>query len=510
MFRCFQQVPHRIGTIVLQPFATSISIGKSTSHIRHLSSFPSNGFITLSPSSNKCFVDLKRSISNTTPHGMVSGDYYKILGVDRKSSQRDIKKAYYNMAKKYHPDVKPNDKNASKKFQEISEAYEVLSDDNRRQQYDMFGRTSQQQQQQQQQRQSSHASQWQRQNQSTNESWQYHSQVDPEELFKTIFGDAFRNNRSQRSSNQNPFADFFNSNEYEESYDAHSPTSQISMTLSFEEACRGLTKDVTVQVVDTCPKCNGNKCAPGYAPQTCRTCNGSGMESLQQGPFFMRTTCRTCQGRGEIIPRKCSECFGKGKAVQSRKISVAIPAGVANGQTLRVAVPSSNGLQNQEIFITFKVKPSKYFRREKDDLHSDVQITIGQALLGGTVRFRGLYGQSELKIPALTKSHSKFRLTGKGIKSVYSSSYGDHYLHVEIKVPNKLSEEQKKLSLMLAATETDVNGQVNGLDEHNDEYVRQMDREKAFEEEEKQYDFSSASSNHNNLTLFQKIKKFFS
>jgi len=339
---------------------------------------------------------------------LTNKDYYKILGVPRSASAKDIKKAYYQLAQKYHPDKNQSgDKN---KFQEVSEAYEVLGDDAKRKQYDTFGSTS------------DASSSGPGQAGFRQGGFQYQSQVDPEELFRTIFGDMFgKGGKSYESM-------FDGSMGGEEEY-AEPTIAQKVLELTFEEACRGVNKDMNMRVLDTCPTCKGSRCAPGHKPTKCKQCNGTGMESIQTGPFFMRTTCRACYGRREVITKKCIECAGKGTTYQNRRVSVPVPAGVEDGQTMRM------NLGKQELYITFKVAPSKLFRRDKEDVHSDVAISLSQAVLGGTIRVKGIYDDHNLNVPSGTQSHQRFRLSGKGIKRIHTSGYGDHYVHIKIKIP---------------------------------------------------------------------------
>ena len=181
------------------------------------------------------------------------------------------------------------------------------------------------------------------------------------------------------------------------------------------------------------------------------------MESVQTGPFFMRTTCRACYGRREVISKKCAECNGKGTTFQNKRTNIPVPAGVEDGQTMRVSIG------RQEVYITFKVKPSDVFRRDKEDVHSDVPISISQAILGGTIKIKGIYEDHNLRIPSGTQSHQRFRLSNKGIKRVHSSGYGDHYVYIKIKIPTSLTREQKALIKTYAETDKDVNGTVEGL-----------------------------------------------
>lgn len=228
-----------------------------------------------------------------------ASDYYNVLGVDKKATAKDIKKAYYQLAKKYHPDTNKDDPNAGKKFQEVSEAYEVLSDDTKRREYDMYGQTSEQMGR------AGGGGGGPRGPEGFSQSWQYQSTMNPEELFRKIFGDqAFRGQ----------FDDFA------ESTFGFGGAQEIQMALTFSQAARGVNKDIDVNVVDTCPKCRGSRCEPGTKPGRCQYCNGSGMETISTGPFVMRSTCRYCQGTRQYIKFPCLECEGKGQTVSLKYI----------------------------------------------------------------------------------------------------------------------------------------------------------------------------------------------
>lgn len=268
---------------------------------------------------------------HTSSSLLAAKDYYQILGVPKNSSTKEIKKSYYELAKKYHPDTNKNDPDKSKKFQEVSEAYEVLSDDQKRKEYDTYGQTTEQMS-----RNGGGGGGGGRGPQGFSQNWQFRSTVDPEELFRKIFGDA--NFRQQQSG----FDDF------SESQFGFGGAQEVVMNLTFSQAARGVNKDVNLNVVDTCPKCVGSRCEPGTKAGQCQYCNGTGMETISTGPFVMRSTCRYCQGTRQYIKYPCTECDGKGQTVQRKKITVPVPAGVENGQTVRMAVG------NKEVFITFK------------------------------------------------------------------------------------------------------------------------------------------------------------
>lgn len=367
---------------------------------------------------------------------LLKRDYYDVLGVPRNASQKDIKKAYYQQAKKYHPDTNKGDPEAAKKFQEVSEAYEVLSDDGKRQQYDNWGSAS-----------GFPGGSSGGAAGGPQGSWGpegFHSTIDPEELFRKIFGDL---------GGRTGFSDF----DFSESQFGFGGAQEVILNLTFQQAARGVNKDVTVNVVDTCRRCQGSRNEPGTKLVRCPYCNGSGMETISTGPFVMRSTCRHCHGTRMHIQVPCQECHAKGTTVQRKTVTVPVPAGVEDGQTVRMQVGK------KELFVTFKVARSDYFRRDGADIHTDAGITLSQAVLGGTVRVQGLYDDIMLKIPTGTSSHTKIRLANKGVKRLNSSGYGDHYVHVKIRIPQRLNDKQKALIQAYAELETDTPGTIDGL-----------------------------------------------
>nr|XP_057901993.1 dnaJ homolog subfamily A member 3, mitochondrial-like [Doryrhamphus excisus] len=348
-------------------------------------------------------------------------DFYEVLGLTRTASQKEIKKAYYQLAKKYHPDTNPDDPEAKEKFAKLAEAYDVLSDELKRKQYDTYGsagfdpsRTNQQQQY--------------RAGSAT---------LDPEELFRKIFGDFTSGFRDVNSMfEQRP---------------------EFMMELTFAEAAKGVNKQLSVNMEDDCPRCDGKGNEPGTKVSHCHYCNGTGTESLHTGPFMMRSTCRRCSGKGTIVITPCVLCRGSGQAKKRQTVTVPVPAGVDNGQTVRMSVGK------KEILITFRVQRSPVFRRNGTDIHSDVMISVTQAILGGTATTQGLYETISILVPAGCQAGQVIRLQGKGIRRMNSYSYGDHYAHIKIRVPKKLTRKQHTLMLSYAEEETDVPGTVNGV-----------------------------------------------
>lgn len=307
-------------------------------------------------------------------------------------------------------------------FSKIGSTFQVLSDETKRKEYDTYGQTSEEMG---------------RQGgggfrpgtgygpQGFSQNWQYRSTIDPEELFKKIFGDA--------GFKAGGFDDF------SESQYGFGGAQELVMNLTFAQAARGLSKDIDVNVVDTCMKCGGSRCEPGTKPGKCQYCNGTGMETISTGPFVMRSTCRYCQGTRLYIKFPCQECDGKGSTVQRKRVTVPVPAGIEDGQTVRMNVG------NKEIFITFKVEKSRYFKRDGADVHTDAEISLSQAVLGGTIRIQGVYEDQTIQIMPGTSSHHTLTLKGKGLKRVNTTGNGDHYVHIRIAIPKKLTEQQKAL-----------------------------------------------------------------
>ncbi|XP_062294712.1 dnaJ heat shock protein family (Hsp40) member A3a isoform X1 [Scomber scombrus] len=352
-------------------------------------------------------------------------DLYQILGVPRTATQKEIKKAYYQMAKKYHPDTNKDDPQAKEKFAQLAEAYEVLSDEGKRKQYDTYGSTG-----------GFDAGQ-------AGGGQQYWtgqaSNMDPEELFRKIFGE-FSGGRG--------FGDFNAIFDQPQEY---------IMELTFTQAAKGVNKEISLNIDAACQRCDGKGHEPGTKVQHCHSCNGSGMETVNTGPFVMRSTCRRCGGKGTVISNPCHSCRGTGQTKQRKTVMVPVPAGVEEGQTVRMPVGK------KEIFITFRVQKSPVFRRDGADIHSDLYISVAQAILGGTAKTQGLYETLNLAISAGIQTDQRIHLAGKGIARVSGYGFGDHYVHVKIKVPKTLTDRQKSLLMSYAEDETDVEGTVNGV-----------------------------------------------
>ncbi|EDW56997.1 GM16041 [Drosophila sechellia] len=384
-----------------------------------------------------------------TTRDLLAKDYYATLGVAKNANGKDIKKAYYQLAKKYHPDTNKEDPDAGRKFQEVSEAYEVLSDEQKRRR--RIPRAEE--------------------------------PVASAPRVSRRAGSSARASTPRSSSARSSGEGNFRTNSFDDFADSKfgfGQAQEMVMDLTFAQAARGVNKDVNVNVVDQCPKCAGTKCEPGTKPGRCQYCNGTGFETVSTGPFVMRSTCRYCQGTRQHIKYPCSECEGKGRTVQRRKVTVPVPAGIENGQTVRMQVGS------KELFVTFRVERSDYFRREGADVHTDAAISLAQAVLGGTVRVQGVYEDQWINVEPGTSSHHKIMLRGKGLKRVNAHGHGDHYVHVKITVPSAKKLDKKRLALIeaYAELEEDTPGQIHGIANRKDgtqERVRSQEQEQLLE-----------------------------
>ncbi len=352
-------------------------------------------------------------------------DYYEVLGVSKSATDAEIKSAFRKLAKKYHPDVS-KEPDAAEKFKEAQEAYAVLSDADKRRQYDQFGHAAFSQ---------------------GGASGGYDfSGFDFSDIFGDLFGGGFGfSGFGGRSSSQNRAR--------------KGDDRLIRMNLTFEEAAFGTHKTLNLNVSTKCDQCSGKG---GSGEKTCSTCGGSGTMTKEQntlfGTFMTRTTCSTCGGKGKTYESKCSKCKGTGTISENKDIDVKIPAGVDTGNRLRLAgkgEAGQNGGPNGDIYIEFTVKDHPLYERENSDIYLTLPITITDAVLGNKVDVPTLYGTVKLTIPSGSKSGDKHRLKGKGLEEPNSGRKGDMYVILDIQVPSKLSKEQKKLFESLKATNLD-------------------------------------------------------
>lgn len=357
-------------------------------------------------------------------------DYYEVLGLVKGASEDEIKKAYRKMAREYHPDLHPDDPNCAEKFKEVNEAYEVLSDPSKKQKYDQFG----------------------------------HAGVDPSyggggfgggfeggfnpfgdmgDIFENIFGGSFGTGRASANANAPRRGQDINT----------------TATISFMEACTGKKIDVKINKLEQCPECKGSGEKGGSTPQICRDCNGTGTVKVAQrtpfGTISTQKTCTKCGGKGKTHTNPCTRCNGQGRVRTSRQITVDIPAGIDNGQTLRVGGQGDAGLNSGpagNLNVTITVKPHDVFKRDEFDIHCDIPITYAQAVLGDEITVPTIDGDVKYSVPEGTQSGTVFRLRGKGIRKLQRNDRGDQYVKVFVEIPKNLDKNQKDMLKAFEAT----------------------------------------------------------
>ena len=352
-------------------------------------------------------------------------DYYEVLGVGRDADEATLKKAYRQIAKKYHPDMNPGDAEAEKKFKEASEAYAVLSDPDKRRQYDQFG----------------HAAFEGGAGGAGGFGGFDFSGADFSDIFGDIFGDLFGGGRRGRA-NQGPMKGM---------------NIRKSVRLTFEEAVFGCEKELDVVLKDPCPKCHGTGAKPGTSPETCPKCNGTGQVVYTQQSMFGMVrnvqTCPDCGGTGKIIREKCGDCRGTGYTSSRKKIQVSVPAGIDDGQSIRIrekGEPGTNGGPRGDLLVEVRVARHPIFQRQDMNIFSTAPITYAQAALGGTIRISTVDGDVEYEVKPGTQTDTKIRLKGKGVPSLRNRSVrGDHYVTLVVQVPTKLNEEAKEAREMV-------------------------------------------------------------
>ncbi|KAM1158106.1 hypothetical protein FF1_028639 [Malus domestica] len=340
-----------------------------------------------------------RSIHGTA--SMSVRDYYETLGVSKNASSSEIKKAYYGLAKKLHPDTNKNDPDTEKKFQEVQKAYEVLKDEEKRQEYDQMGHDA------------------------------YENQ-----------GNGFPNDF------RNPFKDIFDENIFNIFRQNGGQDIKVTLELSFMEAVQGCAKTVSFQAAVPCDACGGSGVPPGTRPESCKRCKGSGMTFMQTGPFRMQTTCSQCGGTGKTFPRLCNSCNGRRVKSGMKSVKLDIMPGVDDNETIRVFSSGGadpDGMQPGDLFVTIKVREDPVFRREGADIHVDAVLSITQAILGGTIQVPTLTGDVVLKVRAGTQPGQKVVLKKKGIKTRNSYTFGDQYVHFNVSIPTSLTQRQREL-----------------------------------------------------------------
>ena len=344
---------------------------------------------------------------------MAKRDFYEILGVNRDASDEEIKKAYRKLAMKYHPDRNPDNPKSEEQFKEAKEAYEILSDGQKRTAYDQYG----------------------------------HAGVDPQagmggagaggfaDAFSDIFGDIFGGGRAGGGGGGR-------SNVY------RGADLRYNLEVSLEEAARGSETRIRIPTMEECEPCNGSGAKKGTEPKTCPTCNGHGQVRMQQGFFSIQQTCPKCHGTGRYIPTPCPSCHGAGRIKTHKTLSVKIPSGIDEGDRIRLSgegEPGVNGGPAGDLYVQIHLKPHAMFQRDHDDLHCEMPISFTTAALGGEIEIPTLDGGARLKIPPETQSGKAFRLRGKGIKGIRSIGHGDLLCHVVVETPINLTDRQKEL-----------------------------------------------------------------
>lgn len=341
---------------------------------------------------------------------MSEKDYYKILGVERSATDEEIKKAYRKLAHELHPDKHSGDKDKEEQFKVVNEAYEVLKDPEKRAQYDNYGYVG-----------------------SGGPGFRDAGfNTDFNDLFSEVFGDFFGGGGGRR---RRPAPE-------------RGADLRYDLEISFEEAAFGTEKTVTIPRSVTCEVCSGIGAKPGTQPTTCPTCKGVGQVRFQQGFFSISRPCSTCNGAGTFIKDPCTECRGTGRVRTTNSISVKIPAGIDNGQRLRVSGEGESGERGGppgDLYIIITVRSHQIFQREDDDIICEVPISFPQAALGAEIEVPTLEGPAKLKIPAGTQSGKVFRLKNKGIASIQTGRRGDEQVVITVETPTKLSKKQKDL-----------------------------------------------------------------
>jgi len=344
-------------------------------------------------------------------------DYYEVLGVGREAGEQELKAAYRELAKRYHPDRNPDDPAAEEKFKEASEAYSVLSDAQKRAAYDRYGHAGLQ-------------------------GAAGGPQFNPEDL-SDILGDFFG------------FGDLFGGGGRRRTRAQRGEDVRYDLEISFEDAMFGMAAEIQVPRMERCEHCRGAGSEPGHGPSTCPTCHGRGEVLYQQSFLSIRRTCSTCNGSGQIIRNPCSECRGQGWLQVQRKLKVNIPAGVDDGNRLRLAgegQPGANGGPPGDLYVFLKVGDHPFFERRESDLHCTIPINIAQAALGCEIDVPTLEGEQKLKIPEGTQNGAQFKLRHRGVAILNSSGRGDLYVHVNVKMPTRLTRDQRKLLEQLRET----------------------------------------------------------
>lgn len=347
-------------------------------------------------------------------------DYYEVLGIQKGASDDEIKKAYRVLAKKYHPDMHPGDKEAEEKFKEASEAYAVLSDPDKRRKYDQFGHQAFDG------------------GAGGGAGGFDFNDFDMGDIFGDIFGDLFGGGRSSRRTGNSP---------------QKGANVRASVRITFLEACFGVDKELELNLKDECSHCHGTGAKPGTSPETCTKCGGKGQVVYTQQSLFGMVrnvqACPDCQGTGKVVKEKCPDCHGSGYITSRKKIQVSIPAGIDNGQSIRIrekGEPGVNGGPRGDLLVEVIVSRDPVFVRQEFDIISTAPISYATAALGGDVKIKTIDGEVIYTVKPGTQTNTKVRLRGKGVPTLRNKAVrGDHYVTLVVQVPTKLTHEQKDL-----------------------------------------------------------------
>jgi molecular chaperone DnaJ len=373
---------------------------------------------------------------------MSKRDYYDVLGINRDAGEEEIKKAYRKLAMKYHPDRNPDNPKAEERFKEAKEAYEILSDAQKRAAYDQFG----------------------------------HAGVDPQAGMGGGFG-GFGGAGAFSDAFGGIFDEIFGSGRGARSNVYRGADLRYNLEITLEQAAFGIEEKIRIPTMEICESCKGTGAKAGTQPRTCPTCQGSGQVRLQQGFFSIQQTCPKCHGTGKFVADPCPNCHGAGRVKQHKTLAVKIPAGVDEGDRIRLSGEGEHGINGGppgDLYVQVHLKPHAVFQRDGSDLHCEMPISFSTAALGGEIEIPTLNGAAKLRIPGETQSGRTFRLRGKGIKGVRSQAYGDLLCHVVVETPVNLTERQKELLRELEESSRD------NAERHNPRAKSWMDKVKEF------------------------------
>lgn len=376
---------------------------------------------------------------------MAKRDYYEVLGVEKGASDEEIKKAYRKQALKYHPDKNPGDKTAEEKFKELGEAYEALSDSQKRAAYDQYG----------------HAA-FDPRTRGGGRAGGFH---DPFDIFREVFG-----------GSGNIFDDLFGGGNRDPNAPQRGSDLRYDMEITFEEAALGCEKEISVTKMDACDGCRGSGAESGSATKICQACGGRGQVVMSRGIFSIAQTCSRCEGAGRVLEKPCRTCQGAGRKERTSKIKIKIPAGVDSGARLRSIGNGEAGVRGAppgDLYVVLHVRPHEIFQRDGDDLVCEVPVRFVDAALGGDIEVPTLTGKAQIRMPPGSQNGTVFRLKGKGVRNLQGYGYGDLHVRVVVEVPTHLNAAQKtKLQEFAELCDSSVNPISKGFFEKAKNFFR--------------------------------------